>query len=160
MNYDQPRQIDANADRPDAGKWRWTTRNDNNVRPDGYCSPVEACPECDAHTVVWDDVSQNHQKCLACNGRGLRDRAEPCPGHDTAEEAAEHYRQYRIDRAEFVSVKDADANMLHRCKMCDKHTASYMRIPGEIHTEFVCDDHHDRAALNFLIGLTMGTIHS
>lgn len=149
-----------NAERPDAGKWRWTTRNDNNVRPDGYCSPVEACPECKGWGNPWDDVSQQHQKCLACNGRGLRDVAEPCPGHDTAEEAAEHYRQYRIDRAEFVSVKDSDAIMLHRCKMCDKHTASYMCIPGEIHQEFVCDDHHDRDALNFLIGLNMSIIHS
>lgn len=155
MNYDQPRQIDPKADRPDAGKWRWTTRNDNNVRPDGYCAPWEMCPENHGIELIGSGF-----ECSTCNGRGIVDKADPCPGHDTAEEAAEHYRQYRIDRAEFVSVRDADARMLHRCKMCDKHTASYMHIPGEIHTEFVCDDHHNRDSLNFLIELTMGSVHS
>lgn len=156
MNYDQPRQVDVNADRPDAGKWRWTTRNDNNVRPDGYCSPLELCPDCKGNSgILRPDVN-----CQRCGNRGLIDVENPCPGHDTAEEAAEHYRQYRIDKAVFVEIIDADARMLHRCKMCDKHTASYMQIPGEIHTEFVCPDHHNREALNFLIELTMGTMHS
>jgi len=42
MNYEQPRQIDPQADRPDAGKWRWTNQRDHEVWPTGYCA--EDCP--------------------------------------------------------------------------------------------------------------------
>ena len=155
VNYEEPRQVDPTLDRPDAGKWRWTTRNDNETRAAGYCASWEVCPQ----NHGWESIGRDF-KCDTCGGRGIVDKAAPCVGHDTAEEAAEHYRQYRIDQAAFVSVKDADAHMLHRCKMCDKHTASYMHIPGEIHQEYVCDDHHNRQALSFLIQLTMSRVHS
>lgn len=38
MNYHRPRQVDPGADRPDAGKWRYTCRNDGRVWPEGYCA--------------------------------------------------------------------------------------------------------------------------
>lgn len=156
MNYDQPRQVDVKSDRPDAGKWRWTTRNDNNVRPDGYCSPWEMCPA--GHGI---EMILTEYECDTCGGKGLIEKADPCPGHDTAEEAAEHYRQYRIDRARFVEIIDADAQMLHRCRMCDKHTASYLTIEGDgFFHESVCPDHHDRHTAEFLIQLSMGSVHS
>jgi len=42
MNYHQARQIDPKADRPDAGKWRYTNMNDGRVWPEGYCA--QGCP--------------------------------------------------------------------------------------------------------------------
>lgn len=42
MNYYQPRQVDPEADREDAGKWRYTCMNDGQVWPVGYCAG--ACP--------------------------------------------------------------------------------------------------------------------
>ncbi len=36
MNYHQPRQIEPTADRPDAGKWRYTNMNDGRVWTEGY----------------------------------------------------------------------------------------------------------------------------
>ncbi len=42
MNYDDARQIDPKADKPDAGKWRYTTRNDDRIWAIGYCA--EGCP--------------------------------------------------------------------------------------------------------------------
>jgi hypothetical protein len=152
MNYEQPRQI---QDGPNVGKWHWTTRNDNEIHAAGYCASWELCP-------VGHDIESLGRdfECDTCEGKGIVTKADPCPGHETAEDAAEHFRQYRIARAEFVSVKDADASMLMRCTMCEKHTASYMHIPGEIHLESVCDDHHGRDALAHLIPLTMGFAHS
>ena len=44
MNFAKPRQIDEGADRPDAGKWRWTVYNDNTKRvyASGYCDDAQA----------------------------------------------------------------------------------------------------------------------
>lgn len=158
MNYAQARQIDPEADRPDAGKWRWTVRNDNNIRPDGYCSPLELCGACGGET-GW--LYPGRPSCDACDSRGLIESANPCPGHDTAEEAEEHYREYQIDRAEFVEIVDADAQMLGRCKMCDKHTASYMRIKGDAYRhDLVCPEHHERSTAEFLIQRSAGAVYS
>ncbi|MCI0347060.1 MAG: hypothetical protein L0221_16730 [Chloroflexi bacterium] len=41
MNYYEARQVDPKSDRPDAGKWRYTVRNDDQVWAVGYCT---ACP--------------------------------------------------------------------------------------------------------------------
>lgn len=162
MNYEQPREI---KEGPNAGKWHWTTRNDNTIRASGYCSSWETCPSCHGMTAqgqvrIGLMTIDPADDCSTCENRGIVQKTDPCPGHETAEEAAEHFRQYRIDRAEFVVVNDPDAVQLNRCKMCEKFTASYMHIPGEIHTEIVCPDHHNREALNFLIETTMGFAHS
>ena len=48
MNYRQARQVDPTADRPDAGKWRYTNMNDGKVWADGACRddcPGHATPE-------------------------------------------------------------------------------------------------------------------
>lgn len=157
MNYEQPRQVTKEG-LPDTGKWRWTTRNDNSIRASGYCASWDVCPENHGFEDLF--AAGGALKCATCGGKGIVEKPDPCPGHNTAEEAAEHFRQYRIDRAEFVSVQDADARTLTRCRVCDKHTASYMHVPGEIHTEAVCDDHHDRATAERLIELTMEVMHS
>lgn len=42
MNYYEPRQVSPNANRPDAGKWRYTCMNDGQIWPVGYCA--QDCP--------------------------------------------------------------------------------------------------------------------
>ena len=41
MNYYGARQVDPKANKPDAGKWRFTVRNDNVIWATGPCS---TCP--------------------------------------------------------------------------------------------------------------------
>lgn len=156
MNYAQPRQVDSEADRPDAGKWRWTVRNDNDIWTDVACTVPCPAGDCTGGR-AWDDVSQNDQKCETCHGRGrVAD-----DGHDTAEEAAEHYRQWQIENVEWHVIVAAEARQLNRCKMCDKHTASYMTVKGDAYSHnVVCPDHHNRAGAEFLIQLSMGSAYS
>lgn len=54
MNYYQARQVDPTADRPDAGKWRFTCMNDGQVWPVGPCR--DDCP--DGHDTP-EDASQH-----------------------------------------------------------------------------------------------------
>ena len=54
MNYHQPRQVDPEADRPDAGKWRYTNMNDGQVWPEGYCAQ-----DCPGHDTA--DEARQHQ---------------------------------------------------------------------------------------------------
>jgi hypothetical protein len=42
VNYYQARQVKPEADRPDAGKWRFTRMNDHRIWPEGACA--EDCP--------------------------------------------------------------------------------------------------------------------
>lgn len=64
MNYYDARQVDPAAERPDAGKWRYTCMNDGKVWPVGLC-------------------------------------AEGCEGHDTADEAREHFRRWEVETARY-----------------------------------------------------------
>lgn len=42
MNYYEARRVDPDANRPDAGKWRYTCMNDGRIWPIGYCA--QDCP--------------------------------------------------------------------------------------------------------------------
>lgn len=125
MNYDKPRQVDPNADRPDAGKWRWTTHNDRGgTHATGYC-------------------------------------AEPCAGHDTPEEAAEHYRQWKLDRVRFRVLNNPNA--LHKCRVegCGEFTAGVMEIDGDGYfMEIVCEPHQTRETAEMLISTPGEEWHS
>ena len=55
MNYHQPRQVDPNADRPDAGKWRYTNMNDGRVWAEGYCAE---CPGHDTKDGAYEHQTQ------------------------------------------------------------------------------------------------------
>ena len=55
MNYHQPRQIEPTADRPDAGKWRYTNMNDGFVWPEGYCAE---CPGHDTKEGAYEHQTQ------------------------------------------------------------------------------------------------------
>ena len=55
MNYHQPRQIEPTADRPDAGKWRYTNMNDGRVWAEGYCAD---CPGHDTKEGAYEHQTQ------------------------------------------------------------------------------------------------------
>lgn len=157
MNYEQARQVDPNADRPDAGKWRWTTANDGRVRPAGSCSPLTTCTECKG----WSGIIRPDVDCQHCGNRGLVDVQNPCPGHDTAEEAAEHYRQHRIDNVRFRTLDNPNA--LHKCRVndCGAFTAGVMEIEGDGYfMETVCERHQTRETAEALIGRVTSVMHS
>jgi len=102
MNYDQARQVDPSSDRPDAGKWRYTRMNDRQVYAIGSCSPFDNCPDCDGMPAM---CRPGRPVCTTCEGRGLVDSANPCPGHDTPEEAERHYYEWESDHLHEVTFK-------------------------------------------------------
>lgn len=157
MNYEQARQVNPNADRPDAGKWRWTTSNRRTgTYPTGPCSPWETCPDCGGSFWLMDGKGD---PCARCSGKGFIDKADPCPGHDTKEEAEEHYRQYRLDHVRFLVLDNPNA--LHKCRVCGAFTAGVMEIEGDGYfMETVCEEHQTRETAEELIGVISSSMHS
>ena len=92
---------------------------------------------------------------------GARRKAEPCPGHDTAEEAAEHFRQYRLDNVRFRTLNNPNA--LHKCRVddCGEFTAGVMEIEGDGYfMQIVCEKHQTRETAEQLIGVVTSLMHS
>lgn len=148
MNYDQARQKQSD------GKWHYTSRNGNHVHAIGYCSPRKLCPDCPAALPRAD--------CKTCGGRGLIDCENPCPGHDTAEEAEEHYRQYLLDNATYRGGGD-DPDTLHRCEAegCTAHTAGSAQVGWGVPRYYhLCDAHRNRETLDKLVERPGVCIHS
>lgn len=106
MNYYAARQVNPQAERPDAGKWRWTRLNDDLVYVSGAC-------------------------------------ADECPGHETAEEACQHYVEgelanVRLD-VEYSDWCGCDAEDEEgvRCDRPTKRGASFGPGAGPA----LCDEH-------------------
>lgn len=70
--------------------------------------------------------------------------ARNCPGHATSQEAAEHYRQYMLDIANF------DAQRWEReepCRVCGALTVGLAVIPGHHLPVTLCEIHRNREGL-------------
>lgn len=149
MNTDQARQ------RPSDGKWHYTTQGRHGIYAIGYCSPRALCPDCPNALPRAD--------CATCGGSGLIKRDDPCPGHDTAEEAEEHQRQYLLDNAIYRDGCE-DAATLHRCEIdgCKAYTAGTAQISrGSVPRQYhLCDLHRDRSNLETLVERPGVCIHS
>lgn len=109
MNYYQPRQVDPTADRPDAGKWRYTCMNDGRVWPVGNCSPYRTCTACHGASVVRGP----EYSCEGCGGKGYITVDDPCPGHDTPSGAYQHQTQYLLDNE--MDLTRALSDQQRRC---------------------------------------------
>lgn len=74
MNYYSARQVDPNTDRPDAGKWRYTRRNDGRIWPVGYCTD---CPGHDTREEAYEHQTAYLLDHIFFDGE-LVDTKHPC----------------------------------------------------------------------------------
>lgn len=80
--------------------------------------------------------------------------AHDCPGHATAEEAREHYKQYLLDNATFKD-DSAEPEHLHRCEVegCKTLTDGSVSMPGYGVHRTLCKDHRNRETLEKIINV-------
>ena len=73
--------------------------------------------------------------------------ADGCPGHDTADGAREHYRDYIVARARFgVEMREQ-----LKCRVCGERTyLAVTAIPRQLVP--LCGDHHDETCLRPYVG--------
>jgi len=73
---------------------------------------------------------------------------DSCAGHDTAEQASDHYREYQIDHAKKYFSDDTQK----RCCVCGNWTNFSMCFTGEIQKEYyLCEEHCDKTYLTQII---------
>jgi hypothetical protein len=155
MNYEQARQVDPKSDRQDAGKWRWTNMRDGKAWPTGHCSPFEVCPECQGETAIYGRRAD--EPCGTCNKTGVVEKSDPCPGHDTPEEAAKHNWEYQLDHAIYdFKIRDPQRCRFPKCGRFSTNTAQV-----DTYTIYVlCGRHLNREALAEIHSVSSGSIHS
>jgi hypothetical protein len=72
-----------------------------------------------------------------------------CPGHDTAEEACEHYRQGILD-SEWTKGHDEDEQ--RTCAICKEWTHESLYHPGTMNYFDLCQKHQNKESLDKLLG--------
>lgn len=158
MNYYQAREI-LGEDKKPTGKWHYTCRNDDRIWAVGYCASLQSCPVCKdkwvpAFGMTREDVeARGWTWCEACNNKGLVDAPNPCPGHDTPEEACEHYKEYLLDKAEYrqkLSEWPKDKCMRPDCNSEATHV---VHIPGETYNYIFCEQHCNRENVSALLNV-------
>ncbi len=143
----QPLQL---QDGPNKGKWHYTCTDGMGTYALGYCSKIQACPDClDVHT-SWGTYDGRDKECLRLHMEDYNKRhpdsqvrwcetcdmsrikkltdAETCPGHDTPEEAMKHYRQYLVDTK--FQIRDRE-DIQERCLECNEWTGRQVCFTGE-----------------------------
>ena len=149
MNVYTARQMGPMPEQPDAGRWRYTCRNDRFVWAVGYCGDVRECPDCHG-----ESFHSRAEPCDTCRSKGAVTipAGERCPGHDTPEEACAHQRAYEIDRAVKAMERGRVDRYKRRCPCeadgCDKRTPTAVDIgPGIGSPVFLCEAHLTREGL-------------
>lgn len=131
MNYFQASQ------RKD-DKWDFTCSNDGRKWPVGYCSPFRDYNEKERKELLMSDAwYADHLK--------HKGKYHDC-GHDTAEQAAECYKQYVLDHDLRLDGKDADAQ--RKCEVCQAWTSGFAMLDYEMW--FLCDKHRTRESVEKL----------
>lgn len=151
MNYHQPRQIDPESDAPDAGKWRYTCKNGDNIWAEGYCSPWRGCPAGCSLGKVMDPqapLSPEWVDCPECGGKGVVPVENPCPGHDTPEGAYQHQTEYVL--AERMSLNGSMPGQQCPCQVCEAWTQGLAEVDGRLFV--LCDEHRTREVVTELFG--------
>ncbi len=107
MQHSAPRQHQG------TGLWHYTTgKAKSGFYAIGLCSPYDTCPDCKGHSFMSASI-----KCETCDNKGSVKREEPCPGHATAEEACEHYKEYLVSKAQYEDDKgEHEERTLSRCE--------------------------------------------
>jgi hypothetical protein len=82
--------------------------------------------------------------CPTCKGVGLIAAKEPCPGHATAKEACEHYRQYLLGKLVISGPKPIGSWPKEKCAYpeCQREGTYLANIPGTMSMCWeMCPDH-------------------
>lgn len=143
MNYYGARQkLDENG-KP-SGLFHYTCRNDEQIWPVGYCGAFKRCDKCDGQMRKMP-YAPGPYTCETCRDTGTMKvpEAERCPGHATAGEANEHYRQYLLDSAVFQGPKTTEWPK-EKCEAdgCNEEATHLASIPGHMeHTHKFCAKH-------------------
>lgn len=118
------------------GKWYYTCTNSAGVFDVACCAQYMSCPDCIEY--FMSDNRILYDGCKTCEGKHLVDKPNACQGHDTAEEAIEHYRQHNIETA--ISGKNEDEQ--HKCEICGDWTQLYMVFKDFFKLEvYLCEKH-------------------
>lgn len=123
------------------GKWYYTCTNSAGTFDVECCSQFTSCPDCSPFCLDYDRKG----KCPKCNGRGLIDKLNPCQGHDTPEEAIEHYRLHNVMNAQSGFNEEEQ----HKCKICGEWTQNYMAFRDFFKLPiYLCEKHMGHDYLN------------
>jgi hypothetical protein len=112
----------------ESGKWHYTCRAGDAVYPIGYCSKY-------ASDMICEDIS------------AIMSGKNDCPGHDTAEEAENHYKQYVLDRLLFFSMQEWPK---YKCKECNNEAKFSVSADGAFYQ--LCEIHANKETVSkFLV---------
>jgi hypothetical protein len=137
------RQVDPKSDSPFAGKYHYVSMGRSGGYPIGHCSPYLTCPEC---------LGSMAPDCEECGGKGFIKLEAPCSGHDTPEQAEEHYRQWLLDKLRFDGR--CTPNQQFRCEFpgCETWTQRIIDVEGEGYTHWLlCDEHANRESVDAIL---------
>jgi hypothetical protein len=129
--------------------WHYTVSNGGHIRAVGNCSPYQWCL-CSKNDRYRQEDMQTIDDCDLCHGhKYVLNTKNPCPGHATAQEACNHYKEYLLDNAEF-NYGD-ETSRLYKCDAvgCEEKTRHYANCKG--HFYHLCDHHHNRTGLGLAI---------
>lgn len=110
------------------------------------------------NTGKWHYTTHNRRLGTAPIGYCAND----CPGHGTAEEARDHYRQYMLDKRLRFYPEPEDPIAKYRCEAvggCGNYTAAHAEL-GAWHHWFLCDEHRTRAEVEKLYPEAGDSMHS
>lgn len=85
--------------------------------------------------------------------------ADGCPGHQTSDEAREHFRVYVLDHE--LDLDGHWAGVWHRCQAggCDVLTDGFVRVRGWPKFD-LCDEHRTREVVESLMPMMHDSIES
>lgn len=139
MNHYAARQISS------SGKWHYTCRNGENVWAVGYCSTHELCPRCGDKPWTWR--IEDGDACVFCAGTGSVKRSDPCPGHDTRDEAEQHYEAYLLDHSYFRPRQEEwPKNKCH--VVCCNKEGTVEAVVDAYHLYVFCPEHANKETLS------------
>lgn len=135
MNYYEPRQVSADADREDAGKWRYTCMNDGKVWPVGNCA--DNCPGHDTKEGAYEHQTEYVLDHASFDGQwsDTQHRCEaPVPTGG-------------------VNISGQITAPPTGTEACGKWTDKFASLgPGQMWSFNLCDGHRNRETLALLVG--------
>lgn len=149
MVHDLPLEI-RDKDGNGTGKWRYCSASKTGSFAIGHCSQIESCT-CSPNTIF------GITDCEICQGKGFVSHPNPCPGHDTPEDACNHYREYLIDNARYdYNMGD----MQKKCEICGTWTQHMAAVPMASIYHTLCDEHRNREYLDKVMSPVGESWHS